>query len=356
MLAQLWSRSRWSPRLKSVSTLVVLIVWLPIFASAFAPRSSPRPRALLLLNDFLQPCQGGETETIDALQGKLRVLEDVVNELYRRQNESKEIADATDCKQQIAVDQLRNQLKRAKEKEEMQAEAIRSVKANASSRDSQRSRQIDILEAQSSANDEQIQEYEGEIERLGYELQQKTKDLESLHAVLQEKAEQINRLRNRASTSEVHAEEWRNRMNECEETRKLELHKVEKKTKVRFESLEETIASLKSELSAHLEKENEHEERIEIAMAAVRGAEQREKAAIMQSTDAQKELTRAQFQASLQRLKVRCLEDEQISLEKDFESCKQTFQHEETKLGKANQGPSLRQSVRRIWPASFLKR
>jgi DNA repair exonuclease SbcCD ATPase subunit len=340
----------------AISTLLLLLTWEPILSSAFVSRASSRPRTLVPSNAMSKLSQAEESKTVDLLQGKLRVLEEVVDEMYRRDNENKESADAIKCEHDARLDLLGNQLNNAKAKEEKLTEEIQHNKASAASRDKQSSREIENLEAESSKKDEELKNYSSEIAGLRYEIQKKSKDTSAFHSELQGKSEEIELLNDRISAGKKDAEEQaRNLNNELAEAKKTELDQMENQIKTRVQNYEETIRSLEHELASRLEVENDYQERIEISMAAVSAAEQREKAAVLKSEEANKKLKQAQFQALAQRLQVKCLEDGQLRLKADAESFKQELQYAEAKVTEVKPRYSPRKSVRRLW-SRFSKR
>jgi chromosome segregation ATPase len=334
----------------AISTLLLLLTWEPILSSAFVSRASSRPRTLVPSNAMSKSSQVEDSKTVDLLQGKLKVLEEVVDEMYDRDNENKESADAIKCEHDSRLDRLGSQLNDAKSKEENLTEEIQYIKASAASRDKQSSREIEDLEAESFTKDIQLKNYASQIAGLRDEIQKKSKDISSFHSQLQGKSEEIEVLNDRISAGKEDAEEQaRNLNNELAEAKKTELDQMENQIKTRVQNYEETIRSLKHELASRSGVENDYQERIEIAMAAASAAEQREKAAILKSEEANKKLKQAQFQALAQRLQVKSLEDEQLRLEEDVESFKQELQYAEAKVTEVKTRYSFRKSVRRLW-------
>eukprot|EP00980_Cylindrotheca_fusiformis_P011001 scaffold2526_cov131-Cylindrotheca_fusiformis.AAC.17 len=311
-------------------------------SESFASRSSQRPKCIVPSRASSSPFQQESREIVNLLEGKLRVLEDVVEEMYRRQDESWEL----DVEKDTRLNYLQNQLKLAREESGKKEEKLRNSKAASSSSDRQYALKVESLEADYCSAREELKRCTVEMEGLRNGIQQKNLDIESLRSTLRRKEEEIDLLRRRESAIE---EKWRDRVKECKEAKRVELNKIETSIHSKIDSFEEMISGLNDEISRRSDLEADYEERIEIAIAAVSAAEKREKIATLKSDGALKKLKQAQAQLMLQTLKVRSLEDEKQDLEADIETMQQTVEHAKPQLSLMKKRRFPRLSVRRLW-------
>jgi hypothetical protein len=337
------------------------------------------------------PQQNSESGEIELLEGKLQILEEVVKELYHRENKRKDDDSiATNQQQQLLEQELENanalekdqseQIDLFKEQLVLKEEHIERLKVELDLKTKEQAEKTaaltERLEQECNQKDEELAsfrerllrvkgKFERDIEVFEGELAGKEDELVSwvdkFETQVLQSDEAIAQLTKRLASQEMELEAEVQRVKtEADGGHQAAL--LDKEDEIAILQLQvteykEKIRSLQADVDKLSEGDSDRGEQLEIATAAVHAAEKREKAGILDLEESERKLKQAHVFLKLQRLTLRGRADEHQERDEENERLKEALKNarEQVATAQAAQAQSESQSIWRRIKSRVLK-
>jgi hypothetical protein len=313
---------------------------------------------MLAASAVSSPLQPQESKQVELLEGKLAILQEVVKELHHREIQHKNSSAASKQEKDEATMRLEKEVDNSKIFEREQTEKIENLNERLLSRRKDFDQEIEALKTSMGLkcdekdnelvvlreNSLQMKEdYETEIDKLRGELAVKAAELGSLEEKYEtdglENDKKIAKLEQRVENHNLQLEKEIQRVKrELEDEHHAEL--AEKRMEIAQIQLEiqdykKQIRSLASKVEELSEGDSNHEERIEIATAAVHAAEKRGEAASRELQDSEKRRKQLQVFLKLQQLTLQGLVDEMQENDEEMQQLKEALTTTKAKAAEA---------------------
>lgn len=356
--------------------LLVMFGWKVNILHAFVAPSPSLPHATLLLErPMSSQLKYGEREEIDLLQGKVKILEEVVKELHHRENNHRDSTKTKQEEHQQVVRALEKDLERYKVQETEQTRQFQNLKESQILQGKKYEEDVaaitETLGQRCKESDKKLLASQEKLFRLeeGFK-----NDTAKLQGRLANREEELNILKEKIKMLGTQGEEenalQNNRISSLErrlrdaEQGKADMEKEHELTlqarnneisKINLKVGDglDIIHSLRAELKEMTRVDSDRDEQVEIATAAVEAAQKREKVATTMLVESETRTKQARVILKLQQLTLKALADEL----REFEEEKKTLRLELQDLrGKQAQAPVRRQNVWKRIRSMFAKK
>jgi hypothetical protein len=353
------------------------------------PTSRQTTLVLLKVQQNKQNQNHPEVAVVEVLEGKLKILEEVVKELHHRssssegttQKESQQQQQEQQQKQQFVarIQTLEEALKQSRISTRQQQETmeslqerlvtkgkdhekeLESIRTAMDQRSEERDDALVAFQDQSSAIQDQVlrknkEKYEEAMEQTQEELRLKEQELAVLVETLETR--EVEREQELAHTKKrVHRQDNLQLQEELGRLRTeleadhgailLERDDALASLTLQVSDYKKQVESLEADIERLSTSDSDLAEQVEIATGAVHAAEKREKATLLQLEDTKKRLNQAQVYRRVQELTLEALGNEQKELEDENQQLKEALQATEARASQAEAAAAAR--PRSIW-------
>jgi hypothetical protein len=312
----------------------------------------------------------GSNNPSSLLEGKLLILQDVVKELHRRQQTAQQLEQETNQETKVRITNLQNELETSQQKiqkqsielEELHKQLLtmKDVHATELSRlttekDRQYQQQTVDLQQQSTEQIEEIkQTYDQQIATLQTQIKSKEKELDSLTSQMKiqmlRDQKEIDSLRSKLTVAQDAASRIQQEEDIVQRDRSIEVQKKDEtileltgQLRALQAKLERTVHDYKHQIQ-DLSNENRsllsrleeiaqrNDEQMEIATAAVKAAESRERRAQLELEAVEKQCKQRTVQVKIQKLAMDGMIQEQSDLEEEADRWKEAHDHAQRRI------------------------